>query len=589
MSRVALFFSISFILLISFCYYPKWQMKSTAATISWDVSGYYMYLPALFIYEDIKGCKFMGEILEKYKPEPPPGFSQAYKHKESGNYVMKYSIGQAITYSPFFAIAHLWASNSSVYEADGFSYPYQTMISMGMLLFAIIGLIFLRKSLLVYFEDKIVALGILGIVLGSNYLNYAAIDGAMTHNTLFTIYTVLIYLSIRFHKNPSIARSIGIGVCVGLAALIRPTELLSCLIPMLWGANIFKREALNKRLQFLSRNSFKLIIAVVVTAAIGFVQLGYWKYATGDWIVYSYQDQGFSWLKPHLLDGIFSYRCGWLVYSPIMVFSIIGLRSLYRSQKDIFPAVFIFSMLFIYITFAWDIWWYGGSLGQRAMVQSYPILAFPLCAFASQVLGWRKQVFKFLIGCLAMIFIYANIWFTHQAHRGGKLRASYMTNAYFWKTLFTYEHNKEDLKLLDTVKKTYEKEQFNTKLILKDTSYNQILNAQKQLSDLVTVSAEKFAHHHDWIRVEVDAFTKEKEWDKWNMTQFSVQVKNGDKMVSNSMYRMQRILDNWKEIRMNLDIRQVKKPFTHIDIKFWNGDGKKEIRLSNLTVETFDE
>ena len=41
------------------------------------------------------------------------------------------------------------------------------------------------------------------------------------------------------------------------------------------------------------------------------------------------------------------------------------------------PAVLVplVLLLFIYIAFAWDIWWYGGSLGQRSMVQAYAVLS----------------------------------------------------------------------------------------------------------------------------------------------------------------------------------------------------------------------
>jgi len=81
-----------------FFYYPKWSKTGSEATISWDVSGYYMYLPAIFIYKDIKQCKFIKDILIKYQPSVE--FQQAFKYK-NGNYVMKYSIGQAMQYLPF--------------------------------------------------------------------------------------------------------------------------------------------------------------------------------------------------------------------------------------------------------------------------------------------------------------------------------------------------------------------------------------------------------------------------------------------------------------------------------------------------------
>jgi len=132
----AIIIAFLFILGVHFFYYPKWEQPKTEATLSWDVSGYYLYLPAAFIYSDLKQCEFAPDILDKYTPTFD--FQQAFKHKASGNYVMKYSLGQAVLMSPAFFAAHVWASNSLSYEADGFSHPYQFMISMWSLLVSII-------------------------------------------------------------------------------------------------------------------------------------------------------------------------------------------------------------------------------------------------------------------------------------------------------------------------------------------------------------------------------------------------------------------------------------------------------------------
>jgi hypothetical protein len=120
-SLYAFWFAALFVFATGFFYYPKWKMKWTEATISWDVSGYYFYLPALFIHKDIKQLKFSEKILTDYRPTPD--LQQAFLH-ESGNYVMKYPAGQAVQYLPFFGVAHLIALNTE-YAADGFSRPYQ--------------------------------------------------------------------------------------------------------------------------------------------------------------------------------------------------------------------------------------------------------------------------------------------------------------------------------------------------------------------------------------------------------------------------------------------------------------------------------
>lgn len=587
MSRIALIISIVIIFGVHFLYSPKWQKSGTEATISWDVSGYYFYLPAAFIYKDMKELKWRDHIFEKYKPQP--GFSQAFKHEASGNYVMKYSIGQAVVYSPFFFIAHAWALNSSQYPVDGFSFPYQFMISMGMLLWTIIGLIYMRKSLLLYFSESVTALGILGIVLGSNYLNYVAIDGAMTHNTVFTIYAVLIYLSIRFHKNPTWGKALGIGACVGLASLIRPTEIISCLLPILWGVNLYNKEDLLERIEAFKKQWLKLLAAVLVTAMIGFIQLAYWNYASGDWLVYSYEDQGFSWLRPHLFNGILSYRTGWLVYSPLMVFSLIGFINLFRKNKGIFYPTFIFAMSFIYIAFAWDIWWYGGSLGQRTMVQAYPILLFPFCGFIEWTLASRSKWIKIGIGAITVLFIYANLWFTHQAHLGGILKISRMQKQYFWKTLFTYEINRNDVKLLDIVDELFEGERNNVCTIYHDPAFDKTLDQENQFSGKIKVPHSEFVEPYDWVRVSANVYTVQKEWTHWKMTQFSVDYKDQDKTIKNQMFRIQNLIDNDQKSRVYLDLRKSEQAFTDLEILFWNSGSDNPIQITDLKVELFEE
>ena len=148
-------------------YYPKWQFEHTEATISWEVSGYYFYLPAIFIYQDLKKVEFKEDIHQQYRPASGP--YQTFTHK-GGNEVMKYSMGLALQYSPFFLIAHALAEPLG-YPADGFSRPYQLAISLGSLFMALLGLWLLRRILLRYFSDGVTAVTLLTIAFATNYLN----------------------------------------------------------------------------------------------------------------------------------------------------------------------------------------------------------------------------------------------------------------------------------------------------------------------------------------------------------------------------------------------------------------------------------
>ncbi len=597
-SILCLLICYTVLLLTHFDFYPRWQQNDVNATISWDASGYYMYLPAHFIYDDIKECKFHEDILKKYKPTP--NFQQAFKHS-SGNYVMKYSIGQAVQFAPFFFIAHWWATNSPLYEADGFSLPYQFMISMGSLFIAFLGLFFFRKILLHYYSDGVVGVSLLAVVLGTNYLNYTAIDGAMTHNNLFTIYCLLIFTTIYFYKNPSYVKALLIGCLVGLAALTRPTEILSMLIPLFWACNFLKKEDRTARFDFLLEHKAKIITAVITCMLVGSLQLIYWKHVSGDWIVYSYEEQGFSWLTPHLIDGIFSYKSGWLVYSPILIFSLIGFYFLRKEENKLYSTCLLFSVLFIYITFAWDEWLYGGSLGIRAMIQAYPILMFPFSSFVT----WLKEqdkVIQLFYALIFTLFCYMSCWFTYQAHNNGMMHVGKMTKAYYWKTLGTYKKNKEHLKLLDT-KEIFEGYRQNVQVVYEnnfeenqDTAFTALykkvdknsilyLNKDNQYSPEFNFSP---SHDYNWIRVSADFHIKWKEWNTWKMGQLHVKFYKGEKVVRSRGLRVHRFLNNGDRKNIYLDIPKPWKSFDSITITFWNADSDKELSIDNLKAETFD-
>ncbi|MBX9449464.1 MAG: hypothetical protein KL787_07005 [Taibaiella sp.] len=174
-SKWSLFACILLLVSAGSLFYPRWQKTHGEAQLSWDAGGYYWYLPSVFIYKDLKHQSFKDSVLRQYHMTPPEDFQYGYLHEASGNYVLRYTFGMALMEAPFFFIAHS-AAASLGYPADGFSVPYQFMIYLGGILMAVIGLIYLRKLLLYYFKDSTVAITLLLLVFGTNYLNYAGID-----------------------------------------------------------------------------------------------------------------------------------------------------------------------------------------------------------------------------------------------------------------------------------------------------------------------------------------------------------------------------------------------------------------------------
>jgi hypothetical protein len=596
MSRISFWLCTALLLVTALFYYPKWKQLHTEATISWDVSGYYLYLPAAIIYKDITQLAWWEAVSEKY--HPGPGMGQAMKHP-SGNYVMKYPMGQALQFLPWFLTAHLLAEPLG-FPADGFSAPYQAAISWGSLLIAFLGLWFLRRVLLNYFSEGITATVLVSIVFGSNYLEYASITGAMTHNWLFTLYSILIYTCIQFYQNPSKGKAAIIGLLVGWATLTRPTEIISALIPLLWGINSW--AAARARLQFFKENIEILAVSVLTAAFVMLLQPMYWKYATGEWIVYSYEDQGFTWFPPHIESVLWSAKAGWLIYSPMMVFAVIGLFMLRKRLPEIAPTILLFCLLALYITSAWDIWWYGGSLGQRAMVQAYPLWAFALGAFWYWVAqrNWRRYLFIPLAG----ICVYLNLWWSHQAHKGGLFLPEQMTRRYNLKVMGRFDVERDWMKLLDTKDEFKGKERNNTRPLFNnpfdsDTTQNTsadspikgarslVLNQEKQFSPVFQIPQSK-DQQSEWYRAFVTFRCSPKEWDWWAMTQFVIRFKSGETTVKECMIRLQRHVNGNEVKDIYFDTKRPNKDFDKIELLFWNAGSNKTVLLDDVGLEGFD-
>lgn len=596
------FIVCAIILIAGLLYKPRWKQKGIHAAISYDVSGYYIYLPAVFIYKDLDKVAFKQDNFKKYKYSFAP--YETFTHT-NGNEIAKYSCGLALQYLPFFLIADSLAEPLG-YERDGYSLPYQAGIHWGSVLIAFLGLFYLRKNLLEYFSDKTVALTLLLLVIGTNYLNYAIMGAAQTHNYLFTLFTLLIWNTIQWHKKPTYLRAVAIGFLLGLAALTRPTEIMMLLIPVFWGVSFFSKETttinLSSRLSFLKKYYPQLLLSAFVCLALGSIQMIYWKSIGGDWFINGYQDNmGFDWFQPHIIDGLFSYKKGWLLYTPMMIFSLLGIALMLKKRHGLGQLIFIYVLLFIYITFSWKEWWYAGSLGQRPMVQTYAILAFPFAFCIQWMMENKKRFIPFL--AISLFFCYYNIWLHHQAHRGGTLDAQHMTRTYFQKIFLRWDRNDDDKKFLDIDEEFVGTRQNIQQLYFNDFEQDSLIgdcglqpiNGNKSYcihSNRIppkTIQIPLLNEAGKWIRVKGTFRQKAKEWNCWEMPQLVVHFKEKDKIVKAKLIRISRILDMNETKDLFMDVEMPKEKVTSVEIYFWlRKPTSPSVLVDDLYVEVFD-
>ncbi len=375
--------------------------RSRDRVIEHDVHGYYAYLPALIIYDDIK--------LEKSDYREGDYYYFWPNFTPEGHRLIKYTAGSAILYSPFFLFADI-LSGPLGHARTGFSVPYKIALLVNALFYLAAGL-FLIQGLLIRsgHSQRVTALTLLCLGIGTNLLCYSSVNGAMPHVHGFFLVSAILVLSIRWRERPAAFNTILLGIVIGLAVMVRPVLIIYSLIPLfllVTSGGSFLGEL---------RNRAKWIALMALSAgAMLLPQLFYWYEVTGSWVYYSYQDEGFFWDRPVILRGLIGFQKGWLTYTPIMFIALCGLIVMKNRMRNM---IIILLALHVYITFSWWCWWYGGTFGQRAMIETYGLLALPLAAW----LAWlEERGGRVRLAGLVMIgfLIVLNIYQTYQYERG---------------------------------------------------------------------------------------------------------------------------------------------------------------------------
>ena len=364
-----------------------------------DGKGYYDYLPATFIYQDLN-FHFTDTLVTEYYDHK--SYSSGYLKSINGHQVDKYFPGVAILWIPFFAGAHWYALNSE-YPADGYSRPYQKSIFYAAIFYLWLGLLFLRKVLQRLRVQWYVILGVqLLFTLATPIMNYVQYDSSFTHVYSFALINGVVYLGFRFLDSRKWIDAIGLGVLIGLIIIVRPVNLMAILLLLLYfdSWNEFKK----KWVELFSDEVKKLGVFCVVFLSVVSIVPVIWSVQTGQWFIWGYENEGFNFLKPAFIDFLFSYRKGAFVHTPLLF--VVLLSGIYLYRKKAFKLGVFAGLigLITYVLSSWWAWYYGASYGSRPMIDYYILFALAIALFIKEL----KPVW-FQLSFLGSLFIFIPI------------------------------------------------------------------------------------------------------------------------------------------------------------------------------------
>lgn len=391
------------IILLSVANNIQWGKDKYKKILESDAKGYYAYLPAIFIYQDLN-FRFFDQIEEQYSNEH---LYYDYRQNIEGKFINKYYCGTAVAELPFFFIAHIhaWLTNRPM---DGYSKYYPIWINVGAIAYLLLGLFFFGR-ILTFFQipNHQVTFLFFTLTFGTNTFVYTVLDPGMSHIYSFAFITMFMYYGMLlfqgFDQNKTTVPSFKklfftLSLLLGIIVLIRPINGLILLATPFLAMHFDRFKAATIKLF----TSPKIIIpCLFLFFGVGSIQLIIYKLQTDHFFVYSYAEEGFNFSDPHILDILFSYKKGLFLYTPLAFVSLFGLYYLIKNNQYQFWTFTIFFFILTYFLSSWWNWWYGGSFSSRVYMEYFTMLFIPMALLLKNIT--QKAVLWWVIFGLTII------------------------------------------------------------------------------------------------------------------------------------------------------------------------------------------
>ena len=185
-----------------------------------DGNGYYMYLPAFFVYHD-PGMHFLDQLAEDIS-----GFSGTFFPMDTGQVVDKYTMGVAILQLPFFLAADILTKLFRPEAADGFSALYQLGNIASGCFYYFFGSFWSYRLAKKYAGAGKAFAAVLLITFGTGLFHYITMDGSYSHVYTYGMLALFLWLVERHEEEERTKFKVLGGICFGLVTLIRVTNVV---------------------------------------------------------------------------------------------------------------------------------------------------------------------------------------------------------------------------------------------------------------------------------------------------------------------------------------------------------------------------
>lgn len=280
--------------------------------------------------------------------------------------------GTGILLSPGIFIAQIFDKDSYFTSYNGHTLAEGISIAISGLIAGFFSIFFLYKALNNFKFSKKSSLAVAILVYLCSYaVWYTFLAPGFTHIYEFAFGSIILFLASKIYLDTGSHKLLTkkmnflfLGFFVGGFVLLRPTNA------------IFAGLTLIFILATLSPKKIGMYIAGALPWLLLFLNYNQTSSYAGD-----IGEYGFASLRFNFLNVLFSPERGFLVYSPLFIFGVLGtilLAIKYRKSKTILffiliPIINLFAVAFIYGVYI--AWWGGGGFGARYILSTAPFFA----------------------------------------------------------------------------------------------------------------------------------------------------------------------------------------------------------------------
>lgn len=352
-----------------------------------DAAGYYIYLPGVFHY-GMRGSSVDPDVLVS----SGSGFEV---DNVSDRILTRYTYGTALLELPFYLVAEIIEGYG---VADQMSKTHHAAIEVSGVFYFTLGLLLIAFGLIRLGAsfNFVTVLTLLCIAFGTNTFFYAYVEPGYSH--VYSFFLVALSLYLVLNANGKGLRTVELALLAASNALvmvIRPTDLIA--VFALYALLFIRSPDLirSKRLWFAQ---------VLAGLLFAFPQLLYWRFVHGDWLVYSYGDEGFTnWASPKILEVLASPKNGLFPHAPAFVLLPFALIVMIKLHGRMGWAVLSMFALVLYSCASWHSWYFGCSYGMRPLVQYTPFLAVCLWVMFDQIRKKRPAIWFGMVPLIVLL------------------------------------------------------------------------------------------------------------------------------------------------------------------------------------------